>query len=327
MSIPVFLCDPNYKIGTHIYKHDNFYKSIQPLCYTPLRSFQMYIKSPKSFSKVKINKEYIKDCLKTADILDSTYKYLVIHGSLLYNLSGSTFVEDDKLEEKTNRMIDNLKDELDIASIMNSGVIVHFGSCKDENIGIKRMINNINRVLTEKGTSTSKISKYLDIDEKDLISKRKLILENSAGEGTRFGSRIYDIKNIFNKYKHKYEDTYDNIKLCIDTAHLYGAGQYDMGKKDDFYNLYNDCCSELRDKIEVFHFNDSEASFNSKKDRHASFRSGKIWNTKESLEGCKVLTDFLHNSKIPFIGEPPEPFDISYDRLNKFIPLETEYKC
>jgi apurinic endonuclease APN1 len=100
----------------------------------------------------------------------------------------------------------------------------------------------------------------------------KLLLENSAGEGKKIAT-LDNLNKVYQKCKVK-----EHIFFCIDTAHIFASGEYDISKPEEIDRLYDDIQSRMGiDKISLIHLNDSKVEFGEHKDRHAFSCQGKIW--------------------------------------------------
>jgi deoxyribonuclease-4 len=71
----------------------------------------------------------------------------------------------------------------------------------------------------------------------------------------------------------------DKVRICIDTAHLWGVGEYDLRDVDEIDRFIDDMERYgIMDRWKLLHLNDSGVPFGSHKDRHASIGTGYIWN-------------------------------------------------
>jgi len=114
-----------------------------------------------------------------------------------------------------------------------------------------------------------------------------LLLETSSGQS---GELLYDPEEFSEFYLSLPEDVQRKIKICVDSAHLWGAGYEPM-----------DFISVLESKnipIALVHYNDSKVPKGSKKDRHARIGEGYIG--LQSL--CKLLAWSIKNN-IPCVHE------------------------
>ena len=310
-----------YKYGYHITKYpsitDTFLKIAKN---TPLTAVQVYISSPKSKAPPKFDFDDLQGALKVIKKYDLT---VVIHGCLLYNLAGTTNgKKDDNYESSLNSTKIALSSELDYGVLINAPVIIHPGSQKDTQEGLKQIAKSIEIVLTRETLESEKIAKILKITPKEVIKKRKIIIENAAGEGTKLCSTLEEITQVINLIDINLRP---QIGVCIDTAHSYGRGLYDWGIKGEIEKFYDDFDRIIDLKyLYMFHFNDSKVPFGSRKDRHEQLGCGYIFGSDERLP---QITTFMLEAKkrnLVIIGEPPINGEFDYELVGELLK-NTEY--
>ena len=98
----------------------------------------------------------------------------------------------------------------------------------------------------------------------------KILLENTAGQGTNLGWRFEHLQELLKTTKSK------RVGVCIDTCHLFASG-YDMRTAKS----YEKTMQELDDRIGVdrvfaLHLNDSKHELGSRRDRHEHIGEGEI---------------------------------------------------
>lgn len=295
------------RLGFHIGNYETLYESFNNVVQTPLRSYQIYISGDSPPWKPPVQTPV--DILMTRQLL-SRYpgRYACVHASLMYNLAGCVGGRNDKKFERSLRnTINGLSGELDVAAGFGAGVVVHIGAAKKKKEGIFVISRAIEAALDKETSYTKTLSKEIQVPVKE---HRKIILENAAGEGNKIGSTLDEIATIINGIDERY---HQQISVCIDTAHIFGAGQYDFGNSQQVVQFYEDFDSKIGlDKLELFHLNDSRAAFKSKKDRHENLGMGYIFGTDRDIEndgdgfeGLKTLIDFAEQHRIPLVGEPP----------------------
>ena len=92
------------------------------------------------------------------------------------------------------------------------------------------------------------------------------------------------------------------IGVCVDTAHIWGQGDYDLRKVEEVERLFQDFDEEIGiDNFKLLHLNDSSVELGSKKDRHAHIATGKIWS--QDQKSLIWLLDKCTYYKIPIILE------------------------
>lgn len=123
----------------------------------------------------------------------------------------------------------------------------------------------------------------------------RLLLENTAGQGTVLGSRLEQLAEI-----RRLAGNEDRIGFCIDTCHAFAAGyrldraagwEEFVGRLDRHLGLANVGC---------LHLNDSRHGPGSRRDRHANVGAGRI--------GCAAFKRLLHDPRLaglPMLLETP----------------------
>lgn len=125
---------------------------------------------------------------------------------------------------------------------------------------------------------------------KPYFGKVIVALETMAGQGTQLMSTLAQIGTVLGEC---YD--LDNVRLCVDTCHIYAAGftpEQVVAIVDLFGNMSD---------IDVIHVNDSAREFGSCVDRHASLLRGYIG------AGIRNFIKVLHdaNPEAPIILETP----------------------
>jgi len=99
----------------------------------------------------------------------------------------------------------------------------------------------------------------------------RLLLENTAGQGTAVGYRFEHLSYIIQKVKDKIP-----IGVCIDTCHAFVAG-YDIRNRESWEKTLQEFDQVVGLKnLYAFHVNDSLKDLGSRVDRHARLGEGKI---------------------------------------------------
>ena len=155
----------------------------------------------------------IYDLFKSRKLLiENPNFYTCFHGNITYNLAGSSKgSEDPQYCRKLNTCKTGLLRELDIATFLNKGVVVHIGTQEDENIGMQQIINTINEVLIMETSDTISYSRHAGCNVREFRDKRKIILENSAAKGNQLGSTLDQISFINSQINPSLRD---NLTYC-----------------------------------------------------------------------------------------------------------------
>ncbi len=305
----------DYKIGNHIKKVDkSLFKTFTHYKDVPFSCFQIFV-SARSWTLPKYQND---DLIKAGNLIKEMLRYLCIHGNLIYNLCGSVkHKKDPEFQMKLSRVRKCLTEELDICVPLGAGVVVHPGSCKDTRAGLKTIAKTIEYCLELTTEKAKSLAEDMGTTLKKFKSRRKIILENAAGEGTKLAVTFEQIASIIDLVP---DHLQCQVKVCIDTAHAFGAGLYKWTPQDikRFYSDFDDIIG--LQYLEVFHLNDSRVPFGSKKDRHEYLGVGYIF--KNNSEGLKEFFFQARDRGIPIIGEPP-----AKDHLgNKGLGYRREWK-
>lgn len=198
--------------------------------------------------------------------------------------------------------------------------------CKYKIINELRHINNfpISGVVIHPGTCNSGGNKRNTFDTMDVIVKNifdlyskpdglgNLFIENSAGEGSKVPKTLDEISYMIKKIEEK-KQVASKIKVCIDTCHLFAAGEYDISKKEEIFRFKKDFSKKVGLKyLKLIHLNDSKDFFGSRKDRHEILGKGKIW----KLSTLSYFFELF--PRVPYICETSD-FNISLNFAKKAI--------
>ena len=228
---------------------------------------------------------YMKNLTNKEDVLKKyKNKYFYIHSALINSLSCSS-----KFNKYVHR---NLLKELEYsAQFKHSGVVIHPGTCSHNLINKDDVKEALNKIII----NVSSVYKNSNVDG-------ILLLENCAGEGKKVPKNLDQIAYIM-KHLELIKDVEGNyisskVGICIDTCHLFAAGDYDLRKISQITRFKEDFETKIGLKyLKLIHLNDSKDPFNSHKDRHEIIGQGNIWK-KDNLK-C-FLESF---SKVPMVCE------------------------
>ncbi len=292
-----------WDIGYHVQFSSNIYNSAYLAISMGLTSMQFFMGNPRSYNRHKASKSDIKKTIKLCKRFPIN---IFSHFPYIANLAGSRDIlawkGNAEQDEKTMKVIKQLEYELGIIAQFSSsnknvvgGVVIHPGNHKDRKKGLNAIAQSINKI--------------------NFISPHcKLLLENSAGQGHTLATTFEELRDIYDKID---DEKKDNIGFCIDTAHIFGYGLYDLSDSDQIKKLFSDFDRLIGlDKFSLLHLNDSKVPLGSRKDRHQTLGDGYIW--EEDLSSLFVLLDLCKLHNIPIILET-ESIDIpKLGRLGKY---------
>lgn len=260
--------DEMMNIGCHISVSKGFEKAAKKAHELGAKSFQVFTKNPRGLRPKKLDEA---DARKGREFCEQHGIVVVTHTPYITNLS--TPKED--LHEVTIRSI---KEDLHIAEAYGAvGAVVHCGKHVGEGVeyGTQRMIETLNQILQE------------------YHGPVKLLLENTAGQGSELGLTIRDLVEIRNA-----THAPEKIGFCFDTCHGFAAGAWNKETVDAIVEEMRE--TGYLDALVAVHFNDSKAPYNSRKDRHEKIGKGEI--------GAEALGMFLRTGAfdhLPIVLETP----------------------
>jgi deoxyribonuclease-4 len=270
------------KIGCHISVGKGLLPAVKKANEMGAEALQVFTKNPRGLKPKRVDEE---DAAKAVSFLREKKMVLVTHTPYITNLS--TPKED--LWEVTVR---SLREDLHISQAYGAiGAVVHCGKHVGEGTkyGISRMIETINHIL----------------DGYD--GPVKLLLENTAGQGTELGTELEALMEIRNGIEQP-----KKLGFCFDTCHAFAAGEW----KNETFSSYVERMKSTGylEQLVAIHFNDSKVPFNSRKDRHEKIGKGEIG--EEGLKKYLTHQAFAH---LPIILETPVDDEQEYQAEMEYL--------
>lgn len=170
-------------------------------------------------------------------------------------------------------------------------IVMHPGSHlgEGEDVGIKRIIDSFNTLFATTPEFTGKV-----------------LLENTAGQGTNLGFRFSQLKTII-----KGADFPDRFGVCLDTCHSFAAG-YDLTTVAGYTATFEEFDREIGlQRLACFHINDSKKGLDSHVDRHEHIGQGLL-----GLEPFRMLLNDPRFTAVPKILETPKGDNDEMDQVN-----------
>ncbi|MFA6740598.1 MAG: deoxyribonuclease IV [Arcobacteraceae bacterium] len=121
----------------------------------------------------------------------------------------------------------------------------------------------------------------------DITNDVKLVIENTAGQGSNLGYKFEHLAYIIDKIEDK-----SRVGVCIDTCHMFTAG-YDIRTREAYDKTWNEFDSIVgREYLMGMHINDSKPELGSRVDRHDSLGDGKIgWDAFKFIMNDERMDD------------------------------------
>ena len=220
-----------------------------------------------------------------------------VHAPYLINLCGAD-------EDFFRKSIATASNELRVGQLYGADfVVMHIGSHRGmgREAGITRLIEGLRAVLDETHPEAESPPNGAPMP--------RLVLENAAGSGDGIGAPLEDLADILSEASAAGLPL-ERLGLCLDTAHLWGAG-YDIsgaGGVDQLVARLDEIVG--RDKVVMMHLNDSRTTIGSHLDRHEHIAAGQL-----GADGMRELLTHPWLSTLPTFLETPG-MDVGYDKVN-----------
>lgn len=191
---------------------------------------------------------------------ESAVGFVAAHASYLINLAAT----DPEILEKSRRA---LADEMErCARLGIDGLVLHPGAHlgEGEEAGIEKISRSLDAVLASLASGSGQAAERQD-------PLPKLLLENTAGQGTVLGYRFEQLAAMIEGC-----DQRAALGVCVDTCHAFAAGYplHEAGGVGAMLDRFDETVG--LDALVCFHVNDSKQPFASRKDRHENLGQGEI---------------------------------------------------
>jgi deoxyribonuclease-4 len=271
----------------------SFKKSIEePHKKSNINSFQLFVRNPRQLKIIEYKEKEALECKK---YVEENNLFLVSHATYLLNSATK-----EKYEDK---ILSALNDLIYAEKIGAVGSVFHVG--KHLKLTVQEGVDNMYYFISDV------INKLQEINSKSIY-----ILETCSASGTELLSDIKEFGKFYHKFSEKHKE---NLKICIDTCHVFAAGYSLKSEQDgiDFIKLVEEHINW--NNVILIHLNDSKKDCGCKVDRHENLCKGCIG--KEDDSGFKKFVNHINNLKIPMILETPHDNFNIYDILNNDLEI------
>ena len=259
-------------------------------------TFMVYTGAPQNTKRKDVSElrcEEGWECMKQHGM-----ESFVVHAPYIINLGNTVKPETYELAEEF------LAVEIERTIAMGSKVLIlHPGAAvgAERKDAIDKIIGGLNAILSP------------DTD-------CSIALETMAGKGSEIGCTFEEIAEIIAGCRYP-----EKLSVCFDTCHVFDAGYDIVSDLDGVLSEFDRIIG--KDRISVFHINDSKNPLGSRKDRHANIGDGCIG--YETLAKIVWHPDFRHVPKIletPYIPDEKDPdtknppYKEEIARLREYVP-------
>lgn len=235
------------RIGAHVSASGGVFNAPLNAAKIGADAFAMFVKNQRRWDAPPLSAEEtiaFKDALRQSGI---RAEHVLVHDSYLINLGHPREAEREK---SLNAFIDEIRrcEALGLR-LLN----FHPGSHLNE-ISAQVCLDNIAESLNFAIANTSGV---------------KLVLENTAGQGSNLGYDFAQLAYVIDKISNK-----DRIGVCIDTCHAFAAG-YDLRSPQAYERTMSEFDRAIGYKfLSGMHLNDTKNELSVRKDRHESLGRG-----------------------------------------------------
>ncbi len=246
-------------------------------------AIQMFTRSPNRWAGPPLTDEQVATFHQVR--AETGIDPVIAHSAYLINLASP----DDALWERSLALA---ADELSRAARLGlDGYVLHPGAHtgSGELPGLERIAAGLRALLADPATGWAPI-----------------LLETTSGAGTHLGGRLEHLAWLL-----AHVDGGDRLGVCIDTAHLYGAG-YPLASRADYRSFWAEFDALIGiGRLRAIHLNDSKKELGSHGDRHEQLGEGLI--------GADAFYRLVNDPRlvhVPMILETPKSDDLHEDVRN-----------
>ena len=284
------------QIGSHVSMSGDlmYVGSIEEALSYEATALMVYTGAPQNTIRKPLSELKIEAAVQLMKEKGLSFDNVVVHAPYIINLANPDV-------EKREFAIRFLTEEVKRSHAMHAKqIVLHPGSAVggDRNQAILWIAEGVNEVISRTPHHPVKIA-----------------LETMAGKGNEVGKTFEELKQMIDLIMDQ-----SRVSVCFDTCHTHDAG-YDV--KDDFDCVIRHFDEVIgKEKISVFHINDSKNEKGAAKDRHENIGFGFLG--FDALTKVIYHPDFEHVPKIletPYVDDkPPYYEEIRMIRSRQFDP-------
>ncbi len=260
-------------LGVHVSTSGKIYESVDRARRLGCSAMQIFSRNPRQWRALALDEADVREFRRRRQA--SGIKVVAVHIPYLINLATP---HDDLYHKSIDAYVQDVRET---AALGAEYLVTHMGSYKDSSAeaGLSRFAGAIAKVL-----------------QRTRDTQAMLLLENTTGAGHWLGGVFTDHGRVMKAVRDP-----GRVGVCVDTAHLFGAG-YDIRAPRVFDAVLDEIEQRCgRKAVRVVHVNDSAGDLGSRVDRHASIGEGKI--------GKKAFSHIVNHPRLrhaAFILETPK---------------------
>lgn len=258
-------------VGAHVSASGGVFNAVQNALDIGAKAFALFTKNQRQWSAKPLEDETIEKFKKLLHESGIEAKHVLPHDSYLINLGHP---EDEARQKSMEAFLDEVRRcELLGLEKLNFHPGSHLGKISEDEC-LAKIADAINKTIAQ-------------------TKSVKLVIENTAGQGSNLGWKFEHLAQIIDKVEDK-----SRVGVCIDTCHMFSAG-YDIRTKEAYEKSWSEFDSIVGFKYLMgMHINDSKAKYGSHVDRHHSLGKGEI-----GLDAFRFIMNDKRMDDIPLILE------------------------
>ena len=240
-------------VGAHVSASGGVYNAPINAMAIGAKAFALFTKNQRQWAAKELDTKTIDKWFKELEKSGIQAKHILPHDSYLINLGHPEL-------EAREKSLNGFIHEIERCEILKLDRLNFHPGSHLRKISEEECLNNI----------AESMNKAIDAT-KDV----KLVIENTAGQGSNLGYKFEHLAYIIDKIEDK-----SRVGVCIDTCHMFTAG-YDIRTREAYDKTWNEFDQIVGSKYLMgMHINDSKPELGSRVDRHDSLGLGKIgWDT------------------------------------------------
>lgn len=252
-------------VGAHVSASGGVYNAPINAMAIGAKAFALFTKNQRQWAAKELDTKTIDKWFKELEKSGIQAKHILPHDSYLINLGHP------ELEARA-KSFDGFVHEIQRCEILKLDRLNFHPGSHLRKISEEECLNNI----------AESMNKAIDIT-KDV----KLVIENTAGQGSNLGYKFEHLAYIIDKIEDK-----SRVGVCIDTCHMFTAG-YDIRTREAYDKTWNEFDAIVgREYLMGMHINDSKPELGSRVDRHDSLGVGKIgWDAFKFIMNDERMDD------------------------------------
>ena len=252
-------------VGAHVSASGGVYNAPINATLIGAKAFALFTKNQRQWAAKPLETKDIDRWFKELEKSGIQTKHILPHDSYLINLGHPE-------AEARAKSFDGFVHEIQRCEILKLDRLNFHPGSHLRKISEEECLNNI----------ADSMNRAIEIT-KDV----KLVIENTAGQGSNLGYKFEHLAYIIDKIEDK-----SRVGVCIDTCHMFTAG-YDIRTREAYDKTWNEFDAIVgRKYLMGMHINDSKPDLGSKVDRHDSLGVGKIgWDAFKFIMNDERMDD------------------------------------